>query len=151
MEARRKEHQKALARQKQEEGLARFAGEDGDQKAADKPVFRRFESYKKETQLPRDTASLKIFIDHKNESIILPMYGLAVPFHISTLKNVSKNDEGEYVYLRLNFITPGQSMGKKDDLVVSLSYFKLIISRLTPFIAAFRRSQRHIRQINDIP
>ncbi|KAI9144721.1 FACT complex component Spt16 [Paraphysoderma sedebokerense] len=116
VEARRKEHQKALARQKQEEGLARFAGEDGDQKAADKPVFRRFESYKKETQLPRDTASLKIFIDHKNESIILPMYGLAVPFHISTLKNVSKNDEGEYVYLRLNFITPGQSMGKKDDL-----------------------------------
>lgn len=46
--------------------------------------------------------------------MILPVYGQAVPFHISTIKNVSKSDEGEFVLLRFNFITPGQATGKKE-------------------------------------
>ncbi|CAG8748511.1 2674_t:CDS:2, partial [Dentiscutata heterogama] len=29
--------------------------------------------------------------------------------------NVNKSEEGEYVYLRLNFMTPGQATGKKED------------------------------------
>ena len=37
-----------------------------------------------------------------------------MPFHISTLKNVSKSDEGDFVYLRFNFVSPGQSTGKKE-------------------------------------
>jgi nucleosome binding factor SPN SPT16 subunit len=45
------------------------------------------------------------------------MHGFAVPFHINTIKNVSKNDEGDYTYLRINFQTPGQLAGKKDDTV----------------------------------
>lgn len=42
---------------------------------------------------------------------------MAVPFHITTLKNASKSDEGDFVMLRLNFITPGQAGGKKEDMV----------------------------------
>lgn len=45
------------------------------------------------------------------------MQGFAVPFHINTIKNVSKNDEGDYTYLRINFQTPGQLAGKKDETV----------------------------------
>jgi len=53
-----------------------------------------------------------------------------VPFHISTLRNASKNDEGDYIYLRLNFLTPGQGIGKQDTLVEpSLSFSD--ISHLT--------------------
>lgn len=59
-------------------------------------------------------------MDKRNESIILPMYGMAVPFHISTLKNASKSDEGDFVMLRLNFLTPGQAGGKKEDLVCTM-------------------------------
>jgi nucleosome binding factor SPN SPT16 subunit len=44
----------------------------------------------------------------------LPIYGQAVPFHLSTLKNVTKSDEGEQILLRFNFITPGQATGKKE-------------------------------------
>ncbi|KAG5220817.1 FACT complex [Salix suchowensis] len=44
-----------------------------------------------------------------------PIHGFAVPFHINTIKNVSKNDEGDYTYLRINFQTPGQLAGKKED------------------------------------
>lgn len=35
---------------------------------------------------------------------------------MKTLKNVSKSDEGEFTYLRINFVTPGQLVGKKDDV-----------------------------------
>ncbi|ORX99261.1 SPT16-domain-containing protein [Basidiobolus meristosporus CBS 931.73] len=115
-EQKRKDHQKELAGQIQAEGLARFA--EGKEENADdkKAVFKKYESYKRETLLPKEVKELRIVVDHKNESIILPIYGLAVPFHISTLKNASKNDEGDYVYLRLNFLTPGQGVGKKEDM-----------------------------------
>ena len=45
-----------------------------------------------------------------------------MPFHINTIKNVSKNDEGEFTYLRVNFQTPGQLAGKKEDTVRSGNY-----------------------------
>jgi nucleosome binding factor SPN SPT16 subunit len=47
----------------------------------------------------------------------LPIFGQAVPFHLSTLKNVSKSDEGENVLVRFNFIIPGQATGKKEEHV----------------------------------
>lgn len=111
-----KVHQKELAKQKQEDGLARFAGEDGEGNASNEKVFKKFESYKRENLLPAKVADLKILVDHRAQSIILPVYGFAVPFHINTLKNISKSDEGEYTYLRLNFVTPGQIAGKKEDV-----------------------------------
>lgn len=41
--------------------------------------------------------------------------GRPVPFHINTIKNASKSDEGEWSYLRINFLSPGQGVGRKDD------------------------------------
>ena len=59
----------------------------------------------------------KVFVDRKAQTVILPINGFAVPFHVNTIKNVSKNDEGEFTYLRINFQTPGQLAGKKEDTV----------------------------------
>ncbi|KAJ3350446.1 FACT complex subunit spt16 [Allomyces javanicus] len=114
-EAKRRDHQKELAAARQEEGLQRFAAGGERTKDADKRLFRKFESYKKDTNVPRD-AGLQIHVDDRAETILLPVYGLTVPFHISTIKNVSKSDEGDYVYLRLNFISPGQALGRKEEL-----------------------------------
>ena len=36
--------------------------------------------------------------------------GVPTPFHISTIKNVSKSEEGEFVYLRINLNVPGESL-----------------------------------------
>ena len=58
------------------------------------------------------------------------MNGFAVPFHINTIKNASKNDEGNMTYLRINFQTPGQLAGKKEDsvrLLMQLSLFNNVI------------------------
>jgi nucleosome binding factor SPN SPT16 subunit len=54
-----------------------------------------------------------LFIDTQREVIFLPIYGLMVPFHISTVKNASKTDD----FLRLNFVTPDSTLnvGAKTD------------------------------------
>jgi hypothetical protein len=59
----------------------------------------------------------QIFVDRKAQTVILPVHGFAVPFHINTIKNASKSDEGDFTYLRINFQTPGQLAGKKEDTV----------------------------------
>ena len=49
--------------------------------------------------------------------MILPINGFAVPMHINTLKNVIKQEEGDYTVLRFMFVTPGAITGKKEDTV----------------------------------
>lgn len=110
-----KDHQHELATSKQEEGLRKWAGDEGEGGMDTGKTFKKFESYKRGELIPAKAQDLKIFVDVRNSSIVLPIYGFAVPFHINTLKNLSKNEEGEYTYLRFNFISPGQIAGKKDD------------------------------------
>ncbi len=72
-------------------------------------------AYRNQSQLPyknQDIQELKIYVDKNHETIILPIYGVPTPFHISTLKNLSSSVEGDYTYLRLNFFHPGASINK---------------------------------------
>ena len=74
-------------------------------------------AYRSQSELPaEDTKTLKIFIDKKHEAVVLPIYGIAVPFHISTIKNLSQSQEGETTYLRINFFTPGGGFGRQDTV-----------------------------------
>ncbi|KAJ1548240.1 FACT complex subunit spt16 [Nowakowskiella sp. JEL0078] len=116
-EQKRKLHQRELLAQKNREGLARF--ENGNDKGQAKVAasFKRFESYRKESELPPTVRDLKIHIDKRSESVILPIFGQAVPFHISTIKNVVKSDDQDHMDLRFNFVTPGQ-IGKKESGMV---------------------------------
>lgn len=114
-EARRREHQKELAAKKTREGLDRFAGTIGDENGVTQKKFKRFESYKRDNQLPAKVKDLTVYVDQKASTVIVPIMGRPVPFHINTIKNASKSDEGEYAYLRINFLSPGQGVGRKDD------------------------------------
>lgn len=40
----------------------------------------------------------------------MPIFGIPVPFHISTIKNISQSVEGDYTYLRINFFHPGATV-----------------------------------------
>ncbi|CAF5111929.1 unnamed protein product, partial [Rotaria magnacalcarata] len=75
-------------------------------------------SYKSEGQLPQDPdiQDLKLYMDKRYETLILPINGAPTPFHISTIKNVSLAVEGEYIYLRINFFHPG-GIGKQADSI----------------------------------
>jgi nucleosome binding factor SPN SPT16 subunit len=76
--------------------------------------MNRYASYKKETLLPNETRDLRLLVDRRNLSLIVPIYGLAVPFHINTIKNITKTEDRDHVYLRFNCQTPGQTLAKKD-------------------------------------
>lgn len=114
-EARRREHQKELAQKKQNEGLAQYSEAVGDENGVAQKKFKKFESYKRDNQFPSRVKDLVIIVDVKASTVVLPIMGRPVPFHINTIKNASKSDEGEFAYLRINFLSPGQGVGRKDD------------------------------------
>ncbi|KAI9199412.1 FACT complex subunit-domain-containing protein [Polychytrium aggregatum] len=149
-EQRRKIHQKQLAEQKRKEGIARFAERAKNADGTEAPIFKKFESYRKEAQLPKEVQSCKIVVDSRSESIILPINGFAVPFHITTLKNVSKNDETDFTYLRLNFVTPGQSFGKKDTTSPFENPNATFIRSLSFRSSDHYRFNEIFKQINDL-
>jgi nucleosome binding factor SPN SPT16 subunit len=51
-------------------------------------------------------------LDKAHETVILPIFGVPTPFHISTIKNLSSSVEGDYTYLRINFFHPGVAINK---------------------------------------
>ncbi|ODV78217.1 FACT complex subunit SPT16 [Suhomyces tanzawaensis NRRL Y-17324] len=103
----RQEQQLRLHEKRLQEGLARFSKADATDSSDLKPVFKKYESYVRESQIPSGVKDLKIHIDYKNQTIILPICGRPVPFHINSFKSGSQNEEGEFTYLRLNFNSPG--------------------------------------------
>lgn len=114
-EAARREHQKELHAKKQNEGAEKYGEGHGNLNGTEEKKFKRFESYKRDAQLPTRVRDLMILVDPKNSSVILPIMGRPVPFHINTLKNATTSTEGDYCFLRINFLSPGQGVGRKDD------------------------------------
>lgn len=113
-EEKRKMHQKELAEQLNKEARARLAESTGIQK--EEKIRKSNVSYKSVGQLPKEpeVKELKLFVDKKYETVILPLFGLTVPFHISTIKNISQSVEGSYTYLRINFFHPGSALGRNE-------------------------------------
>ncbi|KAK6905729.1 FACT complex subunit SPT16 [Kwoniella mangroviensis CBS 8507] len=111
-----KANQARLHAQRNADGVKKWEkggkGKDGSQ---DK-VVKRYESYRREEQLPRAVEDRRVYVDEQRQSVVLPINGFAVPFHISTIKNVTKNEEAEHIVLRINFQSPGQIAGKKEDM-----------------------------------
>jgi nucleosome binding factor SPN SPT16 subunit len=132
------EHQRELHENLQAQGLAKASEEGAGSSGKEGKGWKKFQSYKGEGALPPEIEKLRIFVDRKAQTVVLPIHGFAVPFHINTIKNASKSDEGDFTYLRINFQTPGQLAGKKEDTVGRSSIFRFTF-RLTLF-SAIRRS-----------
>lgn len=113
-EEKRKEHQKELAQQLNEKARERLAKQSGAKDV--EKVRKNTVSYKNVNQMPRvpEVKELKLYVDQKYETVILPIFGIPVPYHISTIKNISQSVEGDYTYLRINFYHPGSTMGKNE-------------------------------------
>lgn len=58
-------------------------------------------------------------MDKAHETVLLPIFGVPTPFHISTIKNLSSSVEGDYTYLRINFFNPGVSVNKVGGVVAN--------------------------------
>nr|XP_054762654.1 FACT complex subunit SPT16-like [Lytechinus pictus] len=118
-EEKRKQRQRELAHEMNREARMRLANSK-DTKSEVK-VQKSSIAYKNLSQMPRepDIRKLRIFVDKKYESVILPVFGVATPFHISSIKNISQSVEGNYTYLRINFHHPGSAMGRNEGNVFS--------------------------------
>ncbi|OQO00936.1 FACT complex subunit spt16 [Cryoendolithus antarcticus] len=114
-EAARREHQRELHQKKHNDGLANYAEGHAALNGTEEKKFKRFESYKYDTQIPTKVKDLIIVADPRNNSVIMPIMGRPVPFHINTIKNASTTSEGAWIFLRINFLSPGQGVGRKDD------------------------------------
>ncbi|WEJ94943.1 FACT complex subunit spt16 [Yamadazyma tenuis] len=114
----RRETQSKLHEKRLQEGLSRFSKADATDESDYKPIFKKYDSYIRESQIPSNVRDLKIHVDYKNQTIILPVCGRPVPFHINSFKNGSQNEEGDFTYLRLNFNSPGSggAGSKKQEL-----------------------------------
>lgn len=114
-EERRKKHQLELKEQLHEEAKRRLLESKGDTDAVAK-VKPSNVAYKHPSLVPRenDVREHKIFVDKKYEAVVLPLFGVATPFHISTIKNISSSDEGGYTYLRINLFCPGSAVGRSE-------------------------------------
>ena len=66
----------------------------------------KIDSYKSREELPKDLRKNMIYIDNKNNTILLPIKGAHIPVHILLLKSVVKSDEGKFASLRFNFHLP---------------------------------------------
>lgn len=114
-EEKRKLHQKELAGQLNEIARARLSSKSSGKQ--EQKVKKSNVSYKNYGHMPKEKEieELKIFVDRKYESVILPVFGTPTPFHISTIKNISQSVEGDYTYLRINFYHPGATLNKDSN------------------------------------
>ncbi|KAF2485902.1 FACT complex protein [Neohortaea acidophila] len=111
----RRDHQRQLRAKKHRDGLDKYREGHGNLNGTEVKKFKRFESYKQHNQFPSRTRDLMVVADPKTNSILVPIMGRPVPFHINTLKNATTSTEGDFCYLRINFLSPGQGVGRKDD------------------------------------
>ncbi|KAM9328866.1 LOW QUALITY PROTEIN: FACT complex subunit SPT16 [Gastrophryne carolinensis] len=113
-EEKRRTHQKELATQLNEEARRRLTEQKGEQQTM--KARKSNVSYKNSTQMPKEPEirEMKIYIDKKYETVIMPVFGIATPFHIATIKNISMSVEGDYTYLRINFYCPGSALGRNE-------------------------------------
>ena len=61
-------HQETLHKAKQEEGIARFSSGHENETPTEKAQFKKFESYRKDVQIPNRVMDLKVFLIYINHS-----------------------------------------------------------------------------------
>jgi nucleosome binding factor SPN SPT16 subunit len=108
----RKDHQRSLLEKKNrefEEKLRKLNTKDDDTLVLKKNITS-IKCYNSKNQLPHDIKHNKISVDSKANAILLPVFGMIVPFHVSLVKNISLSDEAGFSYLRINFNVPNHEV-----------------------------------------
>lgn len=93
----------AEARKKLKKG-----GDDDAEEEIDLSVTE-MKTYKSTEEYPRDVLPNQVKVDLSKEALILPIDGQPVPFHVSTIKTVSRPDEDQATWMRVNFVVPGST------------------------------------------
>eukprot|EP01018_Ginkgo_biloba_P035545 Gb_23782 [translate_table: standard] len=139
----RRHHQAELARQKNEETARRLAAGGpgtGDGQGSSRTTGEMV-AYKNVDDIP-SSRELMIQVDQKHEAILLPVYGIMVPFHIATIKSVSSQQDGGSSYIRIIFNVPGTGFNAND--VSSQKFQGCIYLKEVSFRS---KDTRHVNQV----
>lgn len=115
----RREHQLQLIKQKQKENLRNRSDhveEDNNDSFDD---IKDLSSYKSSSDFPKDIRRTRIYVDKEKEVVFIPINGLPVPFHIITIKNISKTEGEDHSLLRFNFHIPSSANMKGIDPIMA--------------------------------
>jgi nucleosome binding factor SPN SPT16 subunit len=122
--------QRLLAKQLNDERLQALKATVGQELTRDvgDGVIRGFKSPE---VFPEQARPPMVYVDVKNECVFCPIFGHMVPFHISTIKNVHKQDQGAHTHIRINFITPINMNARTDPLPKQADARSVFLSELS--------------------
>ncbi|PIA37977.1 hypothetical protein AQUCO_02900079v1 [Aquilegia coerulea] len=111
-EGQRRQHQAELVHQKNQETAMRLTNGgygSGDGRGVGRSS-RDHIAYRNVNDIPT-SRDLMIQIDSKNETVLLPMYGGMVPFHVAMVKSATIQQEGNRTCrIRISFHTPATTL-----------------------------------------
>lgn len=104
-DARDQQQRKILEMKRSESGNRRRTKQDEkkDFSTAGRLARGQLNSYATEKEMPEVKG---LYLDKPQDTLLIPLWGTLAPFHISTVRNVSKSEEGDAIYLRFNFHFP---------------------------------------------
>lgn len=105
--------QKELMDRKISDALKKFRNEggDGDDNIDDSgKAAVDLKTYLTTKDYPRDVNPMQVRVDMEKEALFLPINGRSVPFHVSTIKSVTRPEEDKATWMRVNFFVPGASV-----------------------------------------
>ncbi|KAL3199650.1 hypothetical protein MRX96_001403 [Rhipicephalus microplus] len=142
-EEKRQQNQKLLAERLNQAAKDRLASQRGVQK--DEKVRKSNVSYKSVNQMPKEpeVKELKIFVDKKYETVILPIFGIPVPYHISTIKNISQS---EITYRSTNVKEPGELSAPSSNLNTAFRLIKEVQKKFKTREAEEREKEGIVKQ-----
>ena len=112
--AQRQAKQSELMKKKVEAALRKLeAGGKDEAKEEEEEKINELKLYGSTHEYPRDTNPTQLRVDLEKECLFVPLNGTPVPFHISTIKNVTMPEPDRATYLRINFYIPGAALGKE--------------------------------------
>lgn len=89
------------------------SGGKEEAKEAQEEEVNELKVYNSTLEYPRDVNPTQLRVDLERECLLVPINGQPVPFHISTIKNVTMPEPDRATYLRINFYIPGSALGKE--------------------------------------
>ena len=144
----RERRQRALADKKNAETYKRLtqAGEDEVQNAA-AGSSSEFVSYKAVRDVPTPRhQELVLAVDQERETVLVPIYGQLVPFHIMSVKSASVSQDAGASFIRINFQHPTGGAAASQKYAAAVRFPNSIFLKEVSFRSTDARHANHVVQ-----
>jgi len=146
-EALRREKQEELTRKVNEETLryltqSKHADDNDKTKEVKDPV-----AYKSPQEVPHSSKDGLIKVDQRAETVVLPIYGVSVPFHISVIKNVNNSNESDASFVRIILHSPSAMNALRDSVLVQRHIHNAFLKEISFRCTDVRHANRIVQEI----